>query len=93
VSRYFFAQALTPGFCAPILWGVRQGIAVAEIAAGLELDPALVVVAIEENSPVRFPPPARQPVPLEPKRRDPAYRAWMRSRQGAAAALRAGAPP
>lgn len=83
---------LTRGFCAPILWGVRHGYAVDEIAAGLGLDITTVVQAIELNSGVQFPPRLRRSrrVRIDLARTDKPYRDWLRAKHGAAAALGAG---
>lgn len=76
---------LTPGFCAPILWGTKRGYSVATIAAGLEINEALVIAVIEANSGVRFPrPPAP---PIDASRDDAAYRAWAHQQRGAAHTL------
>lgn len=70
---------LTRGFCAPILWGVRRGYSLGEIAEGLGVDEATVMRAVELNSGVRFP----RPAAIDRARRDPEYLAWARARQGA----------
>jgi hypothetical protein len=49
------AEGFSDGFAAPIIWGVKLGFQLSDIAAGLELDERVVRAVIESRSPVRFP--------------------------------------
>ena len=67
-------------FAAPILWGVRAQYSLAEIAAGLEIDEALVHAVIAERTGISFPRLLDVPARIDPTRNDPAYRAWRMAR-------------
>lgn len=77
---------LSAGFCAPILWGVRQGYSIEEIAVGLGIDNRTVMRAIELHSGIEFP--DLQSLPrVDVARIDSKYLAWRRAHEGAARAL------
>jgi hypothetical protein len=59
--RLEICQRYSDGFVEPILWGVKNGYPLAEIAEGLGLSVELVIDVIESRSALTFPRHARKP--------------------------------
>lgn len=91
------AHNVTRDWAAPILWGSLNGYTPEAIAAGLDLEPVLVVAVIRRFAPWRLPAVESGVAPLrpaasataEPRPRDPRWAVWARQRAGARARLTA----